>query len=156
MHWFVSPPFINMSNKNRWIWTVNMVYGISIIQYNVLNLTKLIVEHKCIRLSIYFQRMCAGWRPYLPVKNLTFEQFIDCVLQNPPNVFYEGHTHPLTSLCALCHMDYNIIRKLKLHTIKTYIQLQDIQCPFIYKHWNDNRSYLLFLQLRDNKLLSPC
>ncbi|XP_067947150.1 carbohydrate sulfotransferase 11-like [Watersipora subatra] len=59
------------------------------------------------------KRMCAGWKPYQQMTMPTFAQFIDCVLHNPPKVYYEGHTHPLTSLCALCHMDYNIILKLE-------------------------------------------
>lgn len=36
-------------------------------------------------------------------------------------MFYEGHTHPLTSLCALCHMDYNTICELQYSLFK-YVQ----------------------------------
>ena len=46
---------------------------------------------------------------YADVENVTFEQYIDCLLERPEKVLYQTHTHPLTSLCAVCHMDYNII-----------------------------------------------
>jgi len=58
-----------------------------------------------------FQKLCYGWKAYESLTNITFHQFIDCVLQKPENVMYEAHTQPIVSLCGICLMDYNIICK---------------------------------------------
>ncbi|XP_067952140.1 carbohydrate sulfotransferase 10-like isoform X2 [Watersipora subatra] len=54
-------------------------------------------------------------------------KFIDCILQRKEQTHYESHTHPLTSLCALCLMDYNIILKLE--------ELEEAE-PFLMKRLN--------------------
>ncbi|XP_067952118.1 carbohydrate sulfotransferase 9-like isoform X2 [Watersipora subatra] len=55
------------------------------------------------------KNLCIGWEIYQNVKKVTFEQFIDCILERPERLLYQPHTHPVSSLCAVCHMDYNVI-----------------------------------------------
>ena len=64
--------------------------------------------------ELFLQKLCYGWEKYADVKEPSFRQFVDCLVQKPTEKLWESHTHPLTSLCGVCRMDYNIVCKLFL------------------------------------------
>ncbi|XP_067939954.1 carbohydrate sulfotransferase 10-like [Watersipora subatra] len=57
--------------------------------------------------------LCVAANHHFCRANVTFDIFVNCIAKSNRQQMWNSHIHPYTSLCAICHMDYNIIAKIE-------------------------------------------
>ncbi|XP_067950900.1 carbohydrate sulfotransferase 10-like [Watersipora subatra] len=81
-------------------------------------------EDKIVDSHWTLKKLCIAYEDYKSVAAVTFDVFIDCLTHSMRDVVWNPHVNPLTSLCGVCQMDYNIIVKLE--------EMYDAE-PYIFK-----------------------
>ncbi|XP_067939312.1 carbohydrate sulfotransferase 11-like [Watersipora subatra] len=70
-------------------------------------------KDKIVRSKWNLGHLCVAANHYPRRTNVTFDIFVDCIAKSNRQQMWNSHIHPYTSLCAICHMDYNIIAKME-------------------------------------------
>ncbi|XP_067939951.1 carbohydrate sulfotransferase 10-like [Watersipora subatra] len=70
-------------------------------------------QDKIVKENWSLKQLCVEGGRFSEPKPPTFAMFAECLARSNRKVMWNSHIHPFTYLCAICHMDYNIIVRLE-------------------------------------------